>query len=557
MKPVFSLKPFNIGQAPEEEFGKYTGFMKMKVLVADPISPKGVELLKQRGFETVEAYGSTPEKIKELIVDADAVIVRSETKITADVIACSKKLKAIGRAGVGVDNIDIPAASEKGIVVMNTPTGNTIATAELTFTHILCGTRPIAQANASIRDGKWDRKSFKGTELKGKTFAVLGMGRIGTEVSKRAMAFGMKVIAYDPFLTEARAKTLGVQIVELEEAFKNADYITVHMPLTQATKYMIDEKAFALMKDGVRVFNCARGGIIKETALVEALKSGKVKAAGLDVYEHEPLAADSPLRQFPNLVMTPHLGASTKEAQESCGIEVAEVISDALSGGAIRNSLNKPSIDAESMKKISPFIVLCEKLGTFIQQFASERVNKLSIKYFGKLGNIDNKLLTLAVEKGYLTKISENANDVNAPAKIKHLGIDVESVNSSADADYSELVEVDASCENGTVYSVAGTVTSRNATPRIVQVGTNKLLIGTLNKCALILRNEDTPGMVGNIGTILGKHACNIANMAVSRTQKGEPALSVFELDSVPAEDVVAEIVKLDKIQSVKVVEFE
>ena len=255
----------------------------LKVLVADPISPKGVELLKNEGFETVEAYGSTPEQVKELIKDADAVIVRSETKITADVLACAKQLKAVGRAGVGVDNIDIPAASEKGVVVMNTPTGNTIATAELTFTHMLCGTRPISQANASIHNGVWDRKSFKGTELKNKTLAVLGMGRIGAEVAKRAMAFGMKVIAYDPFLTEARAKTLGVEIVELQDAFKRADYITVHMPLTEATKYMLDEKAFEMMKKGVRVFNCARGGIIKESALVEALKSGKVAAAGLDL----------------------------------------------------------------------------------------------------------------------------------------------------------------------------------------------------------------------------------------------------------------------------------
>ena len=224
---------------------------KSKVLVADPISPKGVELLKQKGFDVVEAYGSTPDQVKELVKDADAVIVRSETKITADVLACAKKLKAVGRAGVGVDNIDIPAASEKGVVVMNTPTGNTIATAELTFTHMLCGTRPIAQANASIHSGVWDRKSFKGTELKNKVLAVLGMGRIGTEVAKRAMAFGMKVVAYDPFLTEARAKTLGVEIVPLEDAFKRADYITVHMPLTDATKYMVDEKAFEMMKKGV------------------------------------------------------------------------------------------------------------------------------------------------------------------------------------------------------------------------------------------------------------------------------------------------------------------
>lgn len=527
---------------------------KYKVLVADPISPKGVELLKERGFDTVEAYGSTPEQVKELIKDADAVIVRSETKITADVLACAPKLKAVGRAGVGVDNIDIPAASEKGVVVMNTPTGNTIATAELTFTHMLCGTRPIAQANSSIHSGVWDRKSFKGAELKNKTLAVLGMGRIGAEVAKRAMAFGMKVLAYDPFLTEARAKTLGVEMVALEDAFKRADYITVHMPLTEATKYMIDEKAFDMMKKGVRVFNCARGGIIKETALVEALKSGKVAAAGLDVYESEPLAKDSPLRDFPNLVLTPHLGASTKEAQESCGIEVAEVIADALESGAIRNAINKPSIDAESMKKISPYIVLCEKLGLFVQQISPERVEKLTIKYFGKLGDIDNKILSLAVQKGYLSKIVENANDVNAPAKIKHLGIGVESINSNAEVDYAEFVEVIANCENGKIHSAAGTVTGKSARPRIVQISGHQMGLNPNCKCAVIIKNQDNPGMVGQIGTILGEYGCNIANMALSREDGTGKALSVFELDSIPESSAVEEIKSI--VETVKIVDF-
>ena len=528
----------------------------MKILVADPISQRGVELLKQKGFETVEAYGSTPEQVKELVKDVDAVIVRSETKITADILACAKKLKAVGRAGVGVDNIDIPAASENGVVVMNTPTGNTIATAELTFTHMLCGTRPIAQANSSIHSGVWDRKSFKGSELKNKVLAVLGMGRIGAEVAKRAMAFGMKVVAYDPFLTEARAKTLGVEIVALEDAFKRADYITVHMPLTDATKYMVDEKAFDMMKKGVRVFNCARGGIIKESALVEALKSGKVAAAGLDVYESEPLAKDSPLRDFPNLVLTPHLGASTKEAQESCGIEVAEVIADALESGAIRNAINKPSIDAESMKQISPYIVLCEKLGLFIQQISPERVEKLTIKYFGKLGDIDNKLLTLAVQKGYLSKITENANDVNAPAKMKHLGIEVESINSTADVDYAELVEVTATCEKGTVHSASGTVTGKSAKPRIVQVGTHQMELNPCGFCVMILKNKDTPGMVGVIGTILGKYGCNIANMSLSREEGTGKALSAFELDGIPSQEALEELKALAQVEAVKVVDF-
>ncbi len=526
----------------------------LKVLVADPISPKGVEILK-KDFEVVEAYGSSPEKVKELIADADAVVVRSETKITSDVLDCAKNLKAIGRAGVGVDNIDIPAASERGIVVMNTPTGNTTATAELTFTHILASARPIVQANASIHSGQWDRKTFKGTELRGKVLAVLGMGRIGTEVAKRAMAFGMKVIAYDPFLTESRAKSLGVEIVSLDDAFVNADYITVHMPLTDATKYMLDERAFGLMKKGVRVFNCARGGIIKESALVEALASGKVAAAGLDVYESEPLAKDHPLRQFKNLNLTPHLGASTKEAQESCGIEVAEVIADALKGGAIRNAINKPSVDAEAMKQISPYIQLCEKLGTFVQQLASGRVEKLSIKFFGKLGDVNNKLLSLAVQKGYLSKISENANDVNAPAKMKHLGIEVESINSSAESEYSELVEVDAIVEGGEPVCASGTIMGKHARPKIVRVNKYEVEIAP-HSCALLIKNVDTPGMVGVIGTLLGKRGCNIANMSLARSEKGGNALSVYELDALPDAESLSELGTLENINSIQVVDF-
>jgi len=529
----------------------------MKILVADPISPKGVELLKQQaGFEVIEAYGSSKEKVKELIKDASAVIVRSETTIDAEVISASTKLKAVGRAGVGVDNIDIPAATEKGIIVMNTPTGNTIATAELTFTHMLCGARPIPQANASMKAGKWNRKAFKGGELSGKTLAILGMGRIGSEIAKRAMAFNMKVLAYDPFLTESRAKSLGVKMVTLDEAFVQADYITVHMPLTPATKYMIDAKAFEKMKKGVRVFNCARGGIIDEKALVEALKSGKVAAAGLDVYEDEPPPADSPLLTIPNLVLTPHLGASTDEAQESCGIEVAEIIAAALTQGVIQNAVNAPSVDAESMKQIAPYIQLCEKLGTFVQQISPSRVEKLTIKYFGKIANTDNKLLTLAIQKGYLNKISPTANDVNSPLKMKHLGIEVESVNSNAEADYSELVEVTAVCEKGIVNTASGTLLGKSAMPRIVRVNSHEVEINALNKCVVLLLNKDKPGMVGIMGTVMGKHGCNIANMTLSRLEGKDYALSAYELDNIPPAETIAELEKLEAVEAVRVVDF-
>jgi D-3-phosphoglycerate dehydrogenase len=297
----------------------------MKILVADKISPKGVAYLRaQPGYEVIEAYGSSPERVLELVRDVHAIAVRSETRISAEVIAAAPLLRVVGRAGVGVDNVDVDAATERGVIVMNTPSGNTIATAELTFTHLLCGARPVPQAAASMKAGQWDRKSFGGIELFKKTLGVVGLGRIGSEVAKRAQAFGMRVLAYDPYLAPSRAKAMQVEPATLDELLAQSDYITVHMPLTDDTHYMIDEAAFAKAKKGLRIFNCARGGIIKESALVEAIKAGKVAAAGLDVFEDEPLAKDSELRSLPNVVLTPHLGASTAEAQESVGIEIGQ-----------------------------------------------------------------------------------------------------------------------------------------------------------------------------------------------------------------------------------------
>ncbi len=527
-----------------------------KVIVADPISKKGVELLKaQEGFEVIEAYGSTHEQIKELAKDASAIIVRSETKINLEVLEAGKNLKALGRAGVGVDNIDVKAATDKGIVVMNTPTGNTIATAELTFTHILCGTRPIPQANAKMQEGIWDRKTFKGSELLNKTLSVLGMGRIGTEVAKRAQAFNMKVLAYDPFMNKAMAESLGIEIVELEEAITRADYITVHMPLIEATKYMLDEKAFASMKDGVRVFNCARGGIIKETALIEALKSGKVAAAGLDVYEDEPIGKDSPLLGISNLVLTPHLGASTAEAQESCGIEVAELIRDVLVSGAIKNAVNTPSADAETIRKMAPYINLGEKLGTVIQQISPDRISKLAIKYFGKIAETDNTLVSLAIQKGYLKKISETVNDVNAPSKLKALGVEVEKSTSSVVTDYSDVIDLVATCEDGNTYSVSGTVLGKEAHSKILNINGQDIEVIPQN-CLLLLNNDDVPGMVGKIGSLLGDSSCNIANMTVSRNAETNKALAVYELDEVPSQEVIEKLLSIETITNVKVVDL-
>ena len=423
----------------------------MKVLIADKISPKGVEFFRsQSGFEVVEAYDSTPEQILDLVKDVHAIVVRSETKITTEVLATAPKLKVVGRAGVGVDNVDVEAATERGVVVMNTPSGNTIATAELTFTHMLCGARPVPQAASSMKEGRWDRKSLSGSELLRKKLGVIGMGRIGGEVAKRAQAFGMKVIAYDPYLAPSRAKAMEVESMELDKLLAEADYITVHMPLTESTKYLLDEKAFDKMKKGVRIFNCARGGLIKESALIEALKSGKVAAAGLDVYEKEPLPEESELRKFSQVSLTPHLGASTKEAQESVGLEIAEAITETLAGGIISNAVNMPSIDSQTLERIGPYLELGSKLGTFIQQISPSHIKKLHITYWGKVMDLDANSLTRSILKGFLQQISgESANFVNALVIFERLGIEVEVTKSSQQSDYSELVQIEAYSAKG------------------------------------------------------------------------------------------------------------
>ena len=508
----------------------------MKVLVADKISPKGVAFLRQQpGFDVVEAYGSSPDKMLELVKDVHAIAVRSETKITAAVFAAAPLLKVVGRAGVGVDNVDVEAATEHGVVVMNTPAGNTIATAELTFTHLLCGARPVPQAAASMKAGHWDRKSFSGIELFKKTLGIVGLGRIGGEVAKRAQAFGMRVLAFDPYLAPSRAKAMQVEGVTLDELLQQADYITVHMPLTEQTKYMLDEAALAKCKKGVRLFNCARGGIIKETALIAALKSGHVAAAGLDVFEDEPLAKDSELRSLPNVVLTPHLGASTAEAQESVGIEIAEQIADVLNHGTIRNAVNVPSMDAATMKVLGPYIDLGAKLGTLVQQIAPPQISMLSITYWGRLVDLDGNSVTRSIERGFLRRIAgEEVNFVNAPARLERLGIRAQVVKSTNDSGYTDLIQVEAVAPDGRIYSAAGTLIGKHNEPRIVNINDREVEVLADGKL-LVLENVDQPGMVGEVGTILGRDQVNIADMSLSRLTPGGTAYMVVRVDSEPS----------------------
>jgi D-3-phosphoglycerate dehydrogenase len=532
-------------------------FFSMKILVADKISPKGVAYLRQQpGFDVVEAYGSSPEKILELVRDVHAIAVRSETKITREVFAAAPLLKVVGRAGVGVDNVDVDAATEHGVVVMNTPAGNTIATAELTFTHILCGARPVPQAAASMKAGQWDRKSFSGIELFKKTLGIVGLGRIGGEVAKRAQAFGMRVLAYDPYLAPSRAKAMQVEAATLDELLVQSDYITVHMPLTDDTRYMIDEAAFEKCKKGLRIFNCARGGIIKEAALLAALKSGKVAAAGLDVYEDEPLAKESEFRALPNVVLTPHLGASTAEAQDAVGVEVAEQIADVLAGGVIRNAVNMPSIDANTLKILGPYLDLGAKLGALVQQIAPQQIATLRITYWGKMVDLDAESVTRSIQRGFLRRISgDEVNFVNAPVVLQRLGVHVEVVKSAGASDYAELIAVEAVAPDGKTFSAQGTLNGKTSQPRIVGINGRDVEVAAEGKL-LILENVDQPGMVGTVGTILGKDKVNIADMSLSRLTPGGTAYMVVRVDTEPSENARKEIKSHPAIKQAKFVQL-
>lgn len=529
--------------------------MLMKILIADKISQSGVDYLhEQEGIEVIEAYDSTPAELKQKAADVDAIIVRSASSITREIIESASRLKAVGRAGVGVDNIDMEAASDKGVIVMNTPGGNTIATAELAFTHLLCSARPIPQANLSMKSGQWDKKAFKGSELFKKTIGILGLGRIGSEVAKRAQAFGMTVLAYDPYLTAARAQELEAQKVDLDELLKKSDFITIHMPRTEATANMINAGAFAKMKTGVRIINCARGGLIDEQDLAAAVTSGKVAAAGLDVFATEPLAQDSPLRGCDNIVLTPHLGASTSEAQENVGLEVAECIYEAITGGWIRNAINAPSIDPKQLEVMRPYLGLAYQLGTVLQQLTPEEISSIQLTFSGKLVEFNVKPIIRAFQRGYLRMITTDVNDVNAPRIMERLGIKGEVVQDNLERDYTELIRVMATDPDGNHYPIEGTLIGRSQQPRLTRVYGRNLESPLDEKYLLVVENEDIPGIVGMLGTVLARHNLNISNMSLSRNTIGGIAFNICGLDSQPPQSAIDEISSHKAIRTIRVV---
>jgi len=526
-----------------------------KVLIADAISQRGVDELSRDGaIEAAVKTGLSEKELVDLIPDFSGLVVRSQTKVTAGVLNAGTKLRVVGRAGVGVDNVDVETATRRGIIVLNAPGGNTISTAEHAFSLLLSAARKIPQADANVRSKNWDKKNFEGVELYNKTLGVIGMGRIGSELSRRAIAFGMRVVAYDPYLSATRARSLQVELVdELDDLLTSADFISLHTPLTAETRHILDAVRLQRTKRGVRIINCARGGLIDENALLKALQDGHVAAAALDVFETEPLPADSPLRGAPNLVLTPHLGASTAEAQESVGIEIAHSIRAALLEGTIRNAVNMPGLDAKTLAIIGPHLRFGEKLGRFLSQLAPKRVETLNINYSGKVNEVDTTAITRSILKGFLQIAGgSEVNEVNAPSFAKTLGLEVSESRLSAPGDYTDMLELSAAGE-GKIVSVGGAFFG--VTPRIININ-SRPVEARPHGVVLVLENTDRPGMVGRVGTLLGGHGVNIATMSLSRNQAGGTALTVLNLDTAPSEKLLTEIRASEDMHSAQVIEL-
>jgi D-3-phosphoglycerate dehydrogenase len=521
----------------------------MKVLISDNISEKCIDILKNAELTVDVRVGLKPEELKACIGEYHGLVIRSATKVSAEIIDAAGNLKVIGRAGSGLDNVDRAAATKKGIVVMNTPGGNTITTAEHTIAHIVSLARLIPQATASMKVGKWEKKKFMGVELFNKTLGVVGIGNIGGQVAKRMQAFGMNIVAYDPFLSEDKAKTMGVEKVDIQVLFRRADFITIHTPLTPETKYLINKKSLAIMKDGVRIINCARGGIINETDLYEAIVAGKVAGAALDVFEKEP-PENNPLLSLDNVICTPHLGASTKEAQENVAVAVAEQIVDYLIHGTIRHAVNFPSIPADQVARLQPYLTLAEKIGGFASQMFEGGVTEIVIEYRADATTINTAPVTIAAIKGFLNPILlETVNFVNAPVIAKERGIEVKETKSSDEGDYQSMIALRLKAKGKESY-FAGTLFSKKD-PRIVYIDNFKVEIVPEGEL-LFLYNNDKPGVIGNIGTLLGKNNINIARMHFGRESQGGMAISVVSIDTHASPEVINQIRKLPNILSVK-----
>ena len=528
--------------------------MAPKVLISDQLSPTAVDIFKNRGIEvTYEPdLGKDKEKLAEMIGQFDGLAIRSATKVTEKLLENATNLKVIGRAGIGVDNVDVPTATKKGVIVMNTPFGNSITTAEHAIAMMFAAARQIPAADASTQAGKWEKNKFMGAEITGKTLGVIGCGNIGSIVAARGIGLAMRVIAFDPFLSVDRALELGVEKVELADLFKRADVITLHTPLTDKTRDIIDAAAIATMKDGVIIINCARGGLIVEADLRAGLDSGKVGAAGVDVFSEEP-AKENVLFGAPNLVCTPHLGAATTEAQENVALQVAEQMADYLLTGAVTNALNMPSISAEEAPRLIPFAKLAEQLGSFAGQLTESGLRGIRIEYEGDVAEMNTRALTSAALTGLMRPLLQDVNAVSAPAIARDRGINVEEVRREQRGAYENYIRLTVVTERQE-RSVAGTVFT-DGKPRIIQVkGIN--MEAELGDHMLYVTNEDKPGFIGRLGSTLGDAGVNIATFNLGRDSRGGEAICLVEIDEPVTAEVLKAVNELPMVTQVKQLAF-
>ena len=519
----------------------------MKIVVADDLPTSALQLLKAEGWDVDARTGRAPEQLAADIADADALVVRSATKVTADLIAAARSLRVIARAGTGVDNVDVPAASARGIVVMNAPGANSISVAELAMGLALALARHLPAADAAMKQGKWEKKKFLGEELRDKTLGLLGLGRIGQEVARRAAGFSMHVIAHDPFISEQVASSIGVELVSMDDLFSRADYLSLHMPSTPQTKQLINASRLQKAKKGIRIINTARGDLIDEAALADAIEAGQVGGAGLDVFTKEP-TVDHRLQMLPQVIATPHIAASTREGQELVGVETAAALRDFLKDGLIRNAVNFPSVSAEEYKKLQPFVTLAERLGTFIAQMSDGRARSVGVRYYGDLAKSRTDMLGNAVMAGMFKPIlSSGVTLVNARAVAAERGIEVVESSSTRRRDYASLISVKLETAEGARH-IEGAVSERG-TPHLVfldGIVVDSPLEGTM----IVTCNTDQPGVIGQVGTILGRHDVNIATFALGR--QGDRAVAVAIVDE-PEDRPVPEAV-VEELRDVKAI---
>ena len=525
---------------------------KPRVLISDQMDPKAEQIFRERGCDVDVITGKTPEELKAIIGQYDGLAIRSTTKLTKELIEAATNLKVVGRAGIGVDNIDIPAASVKGIVVMNTPFGNSITTAEHAIALMFALARQLPEADASTQAGKWEKNRFMGVEVTGKTLGLIGAGNIGSIVASRALGLKMKVVAFDPFLTAERAIEMGVEKADLDTLLAKADFITLHTPLTDQTRNILSKENLAKTKKGVRIINCARGGLVDEAALKEALDSGQVGGAALDVFQTEP-AKESPLFGTPNFISTPHLGASTDEAQVNVAIQVAEQLSDYLVNGGVTNALNMPSLSAEEAPKLKPYMSLALKLGSLVGQLAHDDLDNISIEVEGAAAELNIKPITAAVLTGFMRRFSDAVNMVNAPFLAKERGFDIREIRHDKEGSYHTLIRVTVNTSLG-ARSVAGTLFG-NGEARLVEIfGIS--LEAELEGNMLYIVNEDAPGFIGRVGTTLGEAGLNIGTFHLGRRNAGGEAVLLLSMDSEIEEPVLWQVCKLPGVKTVKALKF-